>query len=162
MTLFLRAATPADVRTLFAIRTAVRENHMSLDELVAAGVTPDSVADLVQSPDAGTWIGLWDGEPAGFAMARQDPGDVFALFVLPEMEERGVGRALLTQAEAWLASRGLACAWLLTGGGPGLRAAAFYEARGWVAAGREHDGQIRFTKRLAASSVGEETHFRTR
>lgn len=151
MTLTVRPANPADIPTLFAIRTAVRENHMTLDELAAAGVTPETVADLVQSPEAGTWIALWDGAPAGFAMARTDPGDVFALFVLPAMEGRGIGRALLAQAEAWLAGRGLPSAWLLTGGEPELRAAAFYEAQGWTAEGREADGQIRFTKRLFPS-----------
>ncbi len=153
MTLVLRPATPADVPTLFAIRTAVRENHMSLDELAVAGMTPETVAGLVQSPKAGTWLALWDGHPAGFAMARQDPGDVFALFVLPDMEGRGVGGAFLAQAEAWLASRGLASTWLLTGGAPGLRAATFYAARGWIAAGREADGQIRFTKGLGMALI---------
>lgn len=151
MSLTLRPATVVDVPTLFAIRTAVHENHMSRDELAAAGVTPASVADLVRSPDAGTWLGLWKGAPAGFAMARVDPGDVFALFVLPGMEGRGIGKALLAQAETWLASRDVATAWLLTGGQPGLRAAAFYEARGWTAMGHESDGQTRFTKRLFSS-----------
>jgi len=149
MSLHVRPATLADVPTLFAIRTAVRENHMSLEELATAGVTPGSVAELVQNPDAGTWLGMWNGVPAGFAMARADPGDVFALFVLPERQGRGVGTALLAEAEIWLASRGLGSAWLLTGGKPGLRAAAFYEAQGWTAEEREADGQIRFTKRLA-------------
>jgi len=156
MTLVVRAATVSDVPTLFAIRTAVRENHMSLDELAAAGVTPEAVADLVRSPDAGAWIAQWDGEPAGFAMARADPGDVFALFVLPDREGRGIGTILLAQAEAWLASRGFDAAWLLTGGEPGLRAASFYAAQGWTAAGRETDGQIRFTKRLVGSAGGED------
>jgi GNAT superfamily N-acetyltransferase len=144
----IRIATIADVPVLFAIRTAVRENHMTLEELAEAGVTPDSVADLIRSPDAATWIGLWDGRPAAFAMARADLGDVFALFVLPEMEGRGFGAALLSEAEAWLASRGIETAWLLTGGEPGLKATRFYRARGWTAEGREPDGQIRFTKRL--------------
>lgn len=152
MTLTLRPATVEDVPALFAIRTAVRENHMTMAELASAGVTPESVADLIRSGTADTWIGLRDGEPAAFAMARADSGDVFALFVLPDMEGRGFGKALLAEAEAWLAANGVETAWLLTGGEPGLRAARFYEARGWMAAGKEPDGQIRFTKRLAGST----------
>jgi GNAT superfamily N-acetyltransferase len=149
MSLTLRPATVVDVPTLFAIRTGVRENHMNLEELALAGVTPESVVDLIRSGSAATWIGLWDGEPAAFAMARADRGDVFALFVLPEMEGRGLGGALLSAAEAWLASRGVGTAWLLTGGEPGLKAARFYAAQGWLAKGRQPDGQIRFSKRLA-------------
>ncbi|MCB5174735.1 GNAT family N-acetyltransferase [Microvirga lenta] len=152
MSLSIRPATLGDIPALFAIRTAVRENHMTLAALAAAGVTPDSVAELLRSEDAATWIGLWDGEPAAFAMARSDQGDVFALFVRPEMEGRGFGGRLLALAESWLASRGAESAWLLTGGEPGLKAARFYAARGWLVEGREPDGQLRFTKRLAARS----------
>ena len=54
-----------------------------------------------------------------------------------------------TEAERWLALRGVGEAWLLTGGEPGLRAPGFYAARGWRATGREADGQIGFSKRLA-------------
>jgi len=150
MSLDLRKADLPDVPTLFAIRTAVRENHMTMAELASAGVTPDTVADLLRSDDAAAWIGLWDGEPSGFAMARADVGDLFALFVLPAMEGRGLGSLLLSTAENWLASRGIETAWLLTGGGPGLKAAEFYASRGWKAAGREPDGQVRFTKSLLA------------
>jgi GNAT superfamily N-acetyltransferase len=150
MSLHLRRADTSDIPTLFAIRTAVRENHMTFTELASAGVTPETVAHLIQSNDAASWIGLWNEQPSGFAMARADIGDVFALFVLPDMEGQGLGSALLLEAESWLASRGTEKAWLLTGGEPWLKAPQFYASRGWRAEGREADGQVRFTKMLGA------------
>ena len=36
----IRLATTADVETLFELRTSVRENHQSREELAAIGVTP--------------------------------------------------------------------------------------------------------------------------
>jgi GNAT superfamily N-acetyltransferase len=150
MSIHIRPAGTTDIPTLFKIRTAVRENHMSMTELATAGVTLDAVAELLASGDAAAWLGLWEGKPSGFSMARADEGDVFALFVLPEAEGHGLGSLLLTEAEIWLAFCGTETAWLLTGGEPGLRAASFYASRGWQAAGRERDGQLRFTKRLMA------------
>lgn len=149
MSFTVRPAGEADIPALFAIRTAVRENHMSLEELAAAGVTPDTIAAMLLGGDAAGWLGERAGRPAGFSMARADVGDLFVIAVLPGFEGQGLGSLLPREAERWLALRGVEDAWLLTGGEPGLRAPGFYAARGWRAAGREADGQIRFTKRLA-------------
>ncbi len=97
MGLDIRRATEADIPTLFAIRTSVRENDIPLAELAPVGVSPDSVADLIRSQYAATRVGLWDEQPSSFAMARADVGGVFALFVLREMEGRGL-RSLLHSA----------------------------------------------------------------
>jgi GNAT superfamily N-acetyltransferase len=144
----IRRSAESDIPALFQIRTAVRENHMTLAELAAADVTADSVSTMLGGKHAAAWIGF-DGEtPLGFSMARADVGDVFALFVLPEAEGLGLGTKLLAEAECWLAFRDVTNAWLLTGGEPGLRAPGFYLKRGWVCERREADGQIRFTKQL--------------
>lgn len=121
---------------------------MTLAELASASATPDSVADLIRSTNAATWIGLCDRQPSGFAIAHADVGDVFALFVLPKVEGRGLGSRERTAAEDWLVSRGVEEAWLLTGEEPKLRAHGFDLSRGWQPVGLERDGQVRFTKTL--------------
>jgi GNAT superfamily N-acetyltransferase len=148
MHLEIREATVADVPTLFAIRTAVRENQMTMAELASVGVTPETVADLIRSENARTWLGLCDTQPSAFAMARIVPGDLFALFVLPNREGLGLGSLFLAEAEDWLSLYGVQEAWLLTGRDPALRAAQFYSSRGWRTDGHEADGQVRFTKCL--------------
>lgn len=111
MTFTVRPVEEGSIPTLFAIRTAVRENHMSLDELAQAGVTPATVAAMLRSGDAAGWLGGCSGRPAGFSMARADVGDLFVIAVLPEFEGQGLGTLLLREAERWLALRGI--------GGPG-------------------------------------------
>ncbi len=148
MRLEIRRAMIADIPTLFAIRTAIRENHMTMAELASAGVTPETVADLARSENARTLLGLCDTQPSAFAIARADPGDLFALFVLPGWEGLGLGSLLLAAAEDWLSSHGVHEAWLPIGGDPALRASRFYSSRGWQAEEHEANWQVRFTKCL--------------
>ena len=142
----LRTATAADVETLFAIRTSVRENHQSREELAAIGVTPASITAALAGP-ARAWITEdASGAALGFAMADAAQGTLFALFVRPEAEGRGVGRLLLEAAESWMFACGWPEIWLLTGRDPALRAHRLYRSAGWRVAGEE-EGQLRYVKR---------------
>ena len=144
----LRLATAADVETLFALRTSVRENHESREQLAAIGVTPETIAAALAGPARAWLVEDAAGDALGFAMADRAEGTLFALFVRPDTERRGVGRALLAAAEAWLFDGGWKEIWLFTGSDPSLRAHRVYLAAGWQVAG-EVDGQIRYTKRAA-------------
>lgn len=148
MSLAIRRATAADGATLFRIRIAVRENTMTLAQLAAAGVTPRSVRQLLEGSGA-AWIAEEQGRALGFSMADAAQGTVFALFVLPGQEGRGIGRALLRLAEGWLAAQGWRRAWLLTGAARGLRAPGFYRRMGWQARGGAPRGERRFVRDLS-------------
>jgi GNAT superfamily N-acetyltransferase len=142
----IRVATPDDVATLFDIRTSVRENHQGREELATLGVTPATVGAALATT-ARAWIAEdMNGESLGFAMADASVGTLFALFVRPQAERRGIGRALLDVAESWLFSNGWQEIWLLTGVDPSLRAHGVYRAAGWLP-GEAEDGQVRYTKR---------------
>jgi GNAT superfamily N-acetyltransferase len=145
----VRLATAADVETLFALRTSVRENHQSREELAAIGVTPETITAALTGPARAWLVEDGAGDALGFAMADSAEGTLFALFVRPDAERRGVGRALLAAAEAWLFARGWEEIWLLTGSDPSLRAHRVYLAAGWQVVS-ELDGQLRYTKRAAA------------
>lgn len=71
----------------------------------------------------------------------QDPA-IWAMFVLPGHEGRGIGHGLLEVAVNWLWSRGAERIWLSTDSG--TRAERFYRDRGWLEAGRLDNGEIRF------------------
>lgn len=148
--MILRPATKADIPMLFEIRLAVRENAMTADALAANGVTPAAVAEMLATTAAG-WIADAD---AGFAIADAEDGNLFALFIRPGQEGRGLGRALLRRAEAWLASQGWREAWLLTGADRALRAQRFYRAAGWRVAGGAPSGEQRFIRALSTPSRG--------
>lgn len=142
----IRVAREADVETLFAIRTSVRENHQSREELAGIGVTAARVAEMLRTSSR-AWIAEVEGEPVAFSMADAEERTVFAMFVRPGYEGRGLGRELMRHAEEWLFERGVEEIWLTTGSDPGIRANGFYRRLGWVDDGLTDDGQIRYLKR---------------
>jgi GNAT superfamily N-acetyltransferase len=149
----LRTARPDDTATLFDIRCSVVQNHQSREELATLGVTVDSVRNMIASGDFVSTLVEEDGRGVGFSMAQISAGYVFACFVRPSHEGRGIGRALMNAAEDGLRRAGVTQAWLSTGAEPGLRAAGFYRHLGWREHGHLDDGQLRFVKSLDATNA---------
>lgn len=125
----VRVATRDDIEAMHRVRLAVRENVLSRPELVTHA---EYVAHLERRGRG--WLAEIDGEVVGFAIGRADDGNVWALFVDPAHEGRGIGGALHDVLVAWMFAQGLARLWLTTG--EDTRAAAFYRRRGWRDAGR--------------------------
>jgi GNAT superfamily N-acetyltransferase len=149
----IRVAQRDDIETLFDIRTSVVENHQSREEIAALGITPASVAAMLET-DCCAWVAERGDRPIGFAIANATEQTIVGLFVLPEAEGQGAGRVLMAAAEQWLWSHGLEEIWLLTGNDPNLRAYGFYLHLGWQAVGAETDGpfagEMKFIKRAGA------------
>jgi GNAT superfamily N-acetyltransferase len=137
----IREAIADDLPAISRVRTSVRENHLSAEQLRERGITNESVAASFLAESKG-WVAVRDGEIVAFAIADRAAASIFALFVLPEWEGRGLGSRLHDQALAWLAEMGVARVWLTTG--PGTKAAGFYERRGWIATGRAEHGDTRY------------------
>lgn len=131
----IRPATETDIPRLADIRNAVRENRLSDPGLV----TPADYRSFIAQ--SGIFVWQQGNFVAGFAAADTRDGSIWALFVDPHYERRGIGRALLERACLVLVEAGIASMWLTTA--PGTRAARFYAAAGWRAAGFK-DGQVRF------------------
>ncbi len=145
----LRAAQPADTAALLHVRTAVHENHLSLAELAERGITADALTALLAGTPASAWVAEdAAGAVLGFAMVDLDQASLFALFVLPTHEGRGIGSALLAQAESALFAQHPR-AWLETAANS--RAAALYRARGWGDAQDIGDGDVRLHKARPAA-----------
>jgi GNAT superfamily N-acetyltransferase len=142
----VRIATEADIPALFAVRTSVRENHLDLEQLAERGVTPASIAGMLDGSHARTWVAEEERNVVAFAMADARSGTVFALFVHPNEEGRGHGRALLRAAEEWLFGAGWTTIWLQTDEQPYTRAHRFYRAAGWIQVGPADHGDVRYEK----------------
>uniref|UniRef100_UPI0025B403FD GNAT family N-acetyltransferase n=1 Tax=Trichocoleus desertorum TaxID=1481672 RepID=UPI0025B403FD len=121
------------------------ENHQSREEIAALGITPETVAEMLQT-DCAAWIMEIDNQPVAFSIANATEKTIFGMFVLPAYEGRGAGRALMQQAEVWLWSQGAKEIWLLTGNDPTLRAYGFYLHLGWVPTSVQSDGEMKFLK----------------
>jgi GNAT superfamily N-acetyltransferase len=146
----LREATTADLPGISRVRTSVRENLATVEQLRARGITNESVAASFLADSKG-WVAEHAGEIIAFAIADRAARSVFALFVLPEWEDLGLGSRLLELAIGWLLENGGGVVWLTTG--PGTKAAGFYERRGWTATGREEHGDMRYELDLSRSRV---------
>jgi GNAT superfamily N-acetyltransferase len=72
------------------------------------------------------------GAPEGFCMTKD--AQLHQLYVAPQARGSGVAEALILDAEARLRDEGVSRAWLACAIG-NMRAARFYEKRGWSLAG---------------------------
>lgn len=136
----IRRAGYGDVPALMAIRAAVRENVLSDPARVPA------LAVRAFIDRTGIWVWEEDGRVLGFSAVDTRDGSVWALFVDPTAEGRGIGQALLPPALDDLRRAGWREARLTTQ--PGSRAERFYRRDGWVAAGIAADGDRIFHRTL--------------
>ena len=136
----LRRATPDDVPRIAEIRDSVRENILSDPALV----TPADIAWFLENGP----IWVWDdnGAVAGFSAGDPRNGWVWALFVAPGHEGKGIGRALLKATCDTLREAGHATATLSTEAG--TRAERHYRADGWTAISQNAKGELVFQKPL--------------
>lgn len=137
-----RVANQADIPAIFAIRTSVRENHLSLEQLTEMGITPQTISQALLAAPC-IWVAEVDGVAAGFSMADAEDGCVFAAFVRPEFEGLGLGRSLMARAEEFLFQHHPTI-WLETA--ENSRASGFYRTLGWQAVANLPEGDIRFEK----------------
>lgn len=137
----LRAAVAADVPRLQEIRAAVRENWLGRPDVVPT-------ADYHATIERGLcWVWADDGRVQGFASGHPSgSNEVWALFVDPAAEGRGVGSALLAQVTDVLWRLGHRD--LVLGTQPGSRAERVYRAAGWTAVGHAPNGDVRMVRDL--------------
>jgi GNAT superfamily N-acetyltransferase len=117
------------------VRLAVRENALS---------DPNRITDsdyLAALDELGrTWVVETTDEIAAFATGYKS-GSIWALFVHPDHEGRGYGKALHSAVVTWLWSLGHKRIWLTTAAG--TRAERFYLSQGWQSCGTVPGGDIR-------------------
>ncbi|WP_261368899.1 GNAT family N-acetyltransferase, partial [Yersinia rohdei] len=98
MSINVRTAQLSDIDGMFDVRTSVIENHLSREEMRQLGITESVVADMIEKNHC-AWVATENDKIIGFTMILPDEGCLFAAFVLPEYEGRGVGRRLVVLAE---------------------------------------------------------------
>jgi GNAT superfamily N-acetyltransferase len=136
----LRLATVSDIEAMHAIRLAVTENRLA----DPARATTEKYQAMLGARGKG-WVFEDDaGVIAGFGIADALSRSFWALFVRPDSERRGVGRALHDAMVAWLFTIDSRPIWLTTE--PHTRAAAFYAAAGWLPQPSPVPGELCFTR----------------
>jgi GNAT superfamily N-acetyltransferase len=120
------------------IRHSVRENRLSDPNLVTAS---DCAAFLARSE---IWVWVENGVVQGLAAGDTRDGWIWALFVAPGCEGRGIGQALIALACETLRNAGYTVATLSTV--EDTRAERFYRTNGWTAIGRNEKGEVVFQR----------------
>lgn len=133
----IREATADDIDAMHRVRMAVRENRLTDPSWLTPAVYR---ACLAGGGVANTWVAYVDGRVVGFSVGRVPERDIWALFVDPEHERRGIGRALCAAATGWLFERGVAVVELSTT--PGTRADRFYREAGWQRGETNAKGEV--------------------
>lgn len=128
MNIRTRLALSSDIEGIFDVRTSVKENHLSREEMEQMGITESAVTDMIEKSRC-AWVAEDDGKVIGFSMILPDEACLFAAFVLPKYEGRGLGRRLVRLAEQELFKHH-EVAWLETD--KNSRAAEFYRRQGWI------------------------------
>lgn len=133
----LREATLNDIKEMQRIRNAVKENVLSDPALVK----DEDVADYISKRGKG-WVVEENDYLLGFAIVSLADKNVWALFMHPEAERKGMGRLLHETMINWYFSQTSETVWLSTA--PGTRAENFYRKAGWAAAGSYGKGELKF------------------
>jgi len=136
----IRLGRLSDMEQLVKLRVAVAENRIT----DPARVPVHEYRNFIEHRALFVW--MESDEIAGFSAANPLDGTIWALFVHPDNDGRGIGSALLDKTCRMLKRRGRSIATLSTG--PDTRAAAFYRKRGWVALGMTDWHELQFAKKL--------------
>ncbi len=136
----IRKAARADLPRIFEIRAAVKENRLR----DPSRVTVEMCEWFIDH--AAFWLWEENGVVCGFSAGDPRDGTIFALFIDPAYEGRGIGQVLLPLACKTLREAGHRAARLDTAAG--TRAEKFYREGGWEEIGRKPDGQIVFQRAI--------------
>ncbi len=135
--MIFREAVSADIPAIQFVRNSVKENRLS-----DPGLVPDSdVEDYINRRGKG-WVCEINGQVIGFAIADLQKENIWALFILPQYEGKGIGKKLHDDMMNWYFDQGIATVWLSTS--PGTRAETFYRQSGWKEAGLYGKGETKF------------------
>ena len=130
-----RPAVAGDAAACVALRGRTRENAVSEARLAAAGITAASWSEAIRSGALPGHVCSANGGIVGYCFGDSATGEVVVLALLPEFEDRGIGRALLSMVTSDLRARGFDRLFLGCSADPSTRSYGFYRHLGWRSTG---------------------------
>lgn len=132
-----REATINDIPQIQIVRNSVKENQLSNPALV----TDKDCEEFLTVRGKG-WVCEADNIIVGFSIADLQENNIWALFVHPDYEGKGIGRKLHDLMLDWYFGQTEKTVWL--GTAPGTRAEEFYKKKGWKVVGTHGKGETKF------------------
>ena len=121
----IREAKIKDIDQIQVVRNSVIENRLSSPDKV----TNEDCEEYIIRRGKG-WVAEENEKVIGFAIADLADDNIWALFILPEFENRGIGKQLHHTMMDWYFGQGKKNVWLTTA--PHTRAERFYADHGWT------------------------------
>jgi GNAT superfamily N-acetyltransferase len=135
--MLIREAKREDIKQIQIVRNAVTENTLSDPSLV----TDEDCEAFITVRGKG-WVCETDNQIVGFAIADLKEHNIWALFLHPDFERKGIGRILHRTMLDWYFSQTDKTVWL--GTAFNTRAERFYRKAGWTAVGMHGSKEIKF------------------
>jgi GNAT superfamily N-acetyltransferase len=135
--MIIREAKLDDIKQIQIVRNSVKENILSNPNLV----TDKDCEEFITIRGKG-WVCEIDNQIVGFAIADLKENNIWALFLRPEDENKGIGRQLHNIMLDWYFNQTKTKVWL--GTSPNTRAETFYRKSGWTEVGTHGKGEIKF------------------
>jgi len=132
-----REANIADIWQIQIVRNAVKENMLSDPALV-----PDKDVEEFITKRGKGWVCEIENVIAGFAIVDLVENNIWALFIHPDFEAKGIGKQLHRIMMDWYFVQTQEDIWL--GTAPNSRAEIFYRMQGWKEIGVHGKGEIKF------------------
>ena len=120
----IREAKIEDIPDMQVVRASVRENILTKPHLI----TYENYVEFLTIRGKG-WVCEIDGKIQGFAVADLQESNIWALFLHPNYEKKGIGTQLQYQMLDWYFEQGKEKVWLSTDNQS--RAETFYRKSGW-------------------------------
>ena len=131
MNLRYRLAIPADAAECVVLRGKTRENAITEHQLRARGITAKSWGENIKTGALPGHVCIVDENIVGYCFGASNSGEIIVLALLPDFENRGIGRELLSRVTRDLAELGHSRLFLGCSPDPGSRSYGFYRHLGW-------------------------------
>jgi len=135
--MIVREAKVDDIKQIQIVRNSVTENTLSDPNLV----TDEACEEFITARGKG-WVCEIAEQVVGFAVVDLKENNVWALFLDPKFEKKGIGQQLHKVMLDWYFAQTKEKLWL--GTSPNTRAEQFYIKAGWTAVGRHGTKEIKF------------------
>jgi GNAT superfamily N-acetyltransferase len=135
--MIFREATINDIPQIQIVRHTVKENILSNPALI----TYKDCEEYITVRGKG-WVCEIDNTIVGFSIADLQEFNIWALFLRPEYEGKGIGKKLHGIMLDWYFNQTEQTVWL--GTAPNTRAEKFYRKAGWKEVGTHGKGEIKF------------------
>jgi ribosomal protein S18 acetylase RimI-like enzyme len=130
-----RPVVPTDAAQCIQLRGMTRENPIRAARLASLGITVESSSKSIEAGEVVGHVCTDSGTIVGYCFGARDTGEILVLALLPDYEDLGIGKALLSHVVQDLRSFGFKRLFLGCSKNPAHRSYGFYRHLGWRSTG---------------------------